>query len=89
MYLSRCLFAQRHVKRRAMILGDPPADAGAPLRSGLEGVEVDALLFERAPEPLDDTLSSRRPLPFIDMGMLDSASTALNRDLCTGFPNRC
>lgn len=54
MDLRRGLSAEGRVGPRAVIVGDPPADAGPGLRAGLEGVEIDALVFERAPEPLDE-----------------------------------
>ena len=39
-----------------VVIGDPPAKTSPQLRSGLEGVEIDALVLQGAPEPLDEDI---------------------------------
>jgi len=42
------------VRSLGVVIGDPPGKTSAQLRAGLEGVEIDALVFERSPQPLDE-----------------------------------
>ena len=37
-----------------VVIADPPAETGAQLGAGLEGVQVDAFVLQRSPEPLDE-----------------------------------
>lgn len=40
----------------SIVIFDPSADAKPGLRSGLEGMEIDALILQRAPKPLDKNI---------------------------------
>lgn len=62
MGLGRRFSAQGRVRPRAVEVGDPAADEGARLGAGLEGLEVDALVFERTPEPLDEDVVEPAPV---------------------------
>lgn len=44
-----CSFAQGRGRARAVVTGDPPADADVRLREGFKDFEVDALVLERGP----------------------------------------
>ena len=37
-----------------VVIGDPPAKASLQFGTGLEGMEVDALVLQGSPEPLDE-----------------------------------
>src|SRR3546814_12714443 len=39
-----------------VVIGEPSGKAGAQFISGLEGVQVDAFVFQGAPEPLDEDI---------------------------------
>ncbi len=42
--------------------GDPSANAGLDLRTGVPGVGVDALMLQGLPEPLDEDVVEAAPL---------------------------
>ena len=39
-----------------VIIGEPPAKTGTQFRAGFKGVQVDAFVFQRPPEPLDEDI---------------------------------
>ena len=45
-----------------VVEGDPSANAGLGLRTGLPGVKVDALILQRSPEALDEDVVEAAPL---------------------------
>ena len=47
----------------AVVKFDPLADARLCLRSGLPGVQVDALVFQAAPEPFDKDIVEEPGVP--------------------------
>lgn len=47
--------------------GDPLADAGLGLRTGLPGVEIVALIFQGRPEALDEDIVEAAPFASIEM----------------------
>jgi hypothetical protein len=53
-----------------VVEGDPSANASPALRTGLPGVEADALILQRPPETLDE-------------GVVEAASPAVHRDPCS------
>ena len=48
---------------RAVVVveGDPVRDARLGLRSGFSGVQVDAFIFQRSPEPFDEHVVDAAP----------------------------
>ena len=44
------------MRPRFIVIVDPASDPGPGLGTGHEGFEIDALLFERAPQPLDENV---------------------------------
>lgn len=54
-----------------------PANADAGLGHSLVGVEVDLLIFDRPPEPLDEHVVPPVPLPSIEMAISAFFSTAV------------
>ncbi len=46
-----------------VVEGDPPANAGFGLRTGLPGVKVDALILQRSPEALDEDVVEAPAFP--------------------------
>src|SRR5262249_25549988 len=56
-YLSRCPIAEEFDQPPAVVAGDERADGPPRLLQGLELMKVEALLFQRADEPLDDTVA--------------------------------
>ena len=44
----------RWVFRCAVVVTDPPCQSCSQLRAGLERVQIDALVFQTAPQPLDE-----------------------------------
>lgn len=54
-----------------IVIGDPGADPLTGFRAGLEGVQVDALVFQGSPEALDHPI-------------IDPAPAAVHRDLHLG-----
>jgi hypothetical protein len=61
----------------AVVERDPVADATAGIGAGLELVEVDALVLERAPEPLDEHVVHPRPRLSMEMRTPASLSTSV------------
>ncbi|KXN97837.1 hypothetical protein LS48_14620, partial [Aequorivita aquimaris] len=59
--LERGSPGQARVRTLGVVIGDPPAKASLQLRSGLEGMEVDALVFQGAPEALDEDVVHPTP----------------------------
>src|ERR1041384_2624529 len=55
-----------------IIVADPPSQSGTQFRSGLECVQIDALILQAAPEPLDEYV-------------VHPAPTAVHRDACACF----
>ncbi len=47
--LLRRVFSERRMRPGFMVIVDPAADPGPGLGAGLEGLEIDALVLERAP----------------------------------------
>ncbi len=86
MDLGRHLSAQGRVRPRAVVVGHPSADAGVDLRAGLEGIEVDALVFERAPEPLDEHIVEPARTASMEMRIPASASTSGKWGLLNWLP---
>lgn len=39
-----------------IIIGEPSAKTGTQFRSGLEGVQIDAFVLHRPPEPFDEDI---------------------------------
>lgn len=54
MDLCRDSATERRVRSVGVAMVDPPTDPGPGLAAGLKGVEADALVFDRSPEPFDD-----------------------------------
>ena len=46
-----------------IVVADPATNPGACLAARLEGVEEDALVFERSPQPLDEDVVHPAPAP--------------------------
>jgi len=46
-----------------IVVANPLREPGAQLRTGLEGMQVDALIFQAAPEPLDEHVVHPAPAP--------------------------
>ena len=44
------------MRTMVVIIGEPSAKAGTQFRSGLEGVQIDAFVLHRPPEPLDEDI---------------------------------
>ncbi len=73
--------AKGRVRPAAVVVGDPPRQPHLKLAAGLEGVDVDALVFQRPPQALDKHIV--HPTPFsihrdLDVGAgqhLDEART--------------
>ena len=51
---SSCLSRYTRVRTLGVVIGDPLAKASPQLRASLEGMEIDALIFQRAPEAFDE-----------------------------------
>ena len=69
-----------------MVIDDPPAKASLQLRAGLEGVEVDALVFQRAPEALDEDIVRPPAQPSMLMRISASRSTLVKAKLVNWLP---
>ena len=67
--------AERRVRPVGIVVADPATDPGACLAARLEGVEEDALVFERSPQPLDEDV-------------VHPAAAAVHRDADVGVPQR-
>ena len=39
-----------------IVVADPSRETGTQLRSGLEGVQIDAFVLQAAPEPFDEAI---------------------------------
>ena len=67
-----------------VVIGDPPAKASPQLGTGLEGMAVDALVLQGAPESLDEDIV-HPPAPAIhadaDLGIAQQAGEGLRRKL--------
>ena len=67
-----------------VVIGDPPAKASPQLGTGLEGMEVDALVLQGAPESLDEDIV-HPPAPAIhadaDLSVAQHAGEGLRRKL--------
>ena len=63
-----------------VVIGDPAAEASPQIRAGLEGMEIDALILQRAPEPLDEDIV-HPPAPAVhadaDLGLAQHAGEGL------------
>src|SRR5271169_3019192 len=46
--------AEDRVGSIGVVVADPTPDPGSSLTAGLEGIEEDAFVFERSPQPLDE-----------------------------------
>src|SRR3569833_3487104 len=68
----RCASGQRRMWAPGIIVADPPSQSGTQFRSGLECVQIDALILQAAPEPLDEYV-------------VHPAPTAVHRDAYTRF----
>jgi len=44
------------MRAMVVIIGEPSAQAGTQFRSGLEGVQIDAFVLHRPPEPFDEDI---------------------------------
>ncbi len=55
-----------------VVEGHPVADPLAGLPPAREGMQIDALVFQRAPQPLDKDVVGNRPRPSIEMRTLAS-----------------
>ena len=62
-----------------VVIADPATDAGSCLAAALEGVEKDAFVFQRSPQPLDEDV--KRPRPSIEMRMPASLSVVVKAKL--------
>jgi len=49
MGLGRCSSTERRVRPRSVVEIDPPSDTRPGRRAGLEGVQIDALVFQGPP----------------------------------------
>ena len=56
-----------------VVVADPTFDPGFCLTAGLEGIEEDAFVFERSPQPLDEDV-------------VHPAAAAVHRDADFGLP---
>jgi hypothetical protein len=61
--LPRRAIAEALVLALRVVEGEPSADTGLDFGHSRVGIEVDFLLFETAPQPLDKDVSMHRPLP--------------------------
>lgn len=60
-----------------IVKGQISANAATGLGHGLVGVEIDLLVFDRPPEPLDEDIVRQTPLPSIEMAISAFFSTAV------------
>jgi hypothetical protein len=61
-----------------IVVANPACQAGSQFRAGLERVQIDAFVFQAAPQTLDDTLSIHRPRPSIEIRTPVLRSTPVN-----------
>ncbi len=64
--------AEDRVGSIGIVVADPPTDPCSCLTAGLEGIEVDAFVFQRSPQPLDEDV-------------VHPAATAVHRDADVGI----
>jgi hypothetical protein len=77
---------KRLVRTLVIVKANPGFDAGSSLAAIGIALKIDVLMFERAPGPLDETLSIQRPRPAIEMRMPAAASRPVKAALVNWLP---
>ena len=74
------------MRTMVVIIGEPSAKAGTQFRSGLEGVQIDAFVLHRPPEPLDEDIVHPAPRPSMLILISAARSTPVKALLVNWLP---